>query len=109
MKTVFIAVPVKAGREEVAKAEMAVLARKAQEYWQEQVAVVECAVDFLEDRTALDKDLWILGKSIVCMSRAETVIFPDNWEHYRQLTLMHAAAEEYAFPILEEWEMKGGG
>ena len=110
MKSIFISIPMQGRAEEAIKAEMAVVAYKVQKYLKENVTVVEsCDNMYARDRTAKNKPVFYLGRSLEAMSRADIVVFATGWDAARGCTIEHNVALNYGMKILYEWEIAGGG
>lgn len=98
MKKLFISQPMMGLSDEQIKAERERVIAAATDRF----GAVEVIDSFFESVPADATPLWYLGKSIVCLSKADVAYFAKGWDAARGCKIEHECAVQYGIETIEE-------
>ena len=101
MKKLFISQPMNGKTDEEIRAVRKKAIASAERYLGESVEVLDSFFGGVVYRD--DRPLFLLGKALELMSKADVVYFAKDWEKYRGCRIENTCAIEYGIDVIEDY------
>lgn len=104
MKKVFISQPMNGRTNEEIKVERERAKKELERlfYPEESVTILESWINGVQLAPGINKDLWMLSKSIEILAQADAVYFAPGWDKARGCRIEHECARQYGIACLTD-------
>lgn len=103
MKKVFVSQPMNSRTNEEIEVERERAKKELETFYpEESVTILESRFNGVQLAPGINKDLWMLSKSIEIMAQADVVYFAPGWEKARGCRIEHECAKQYGIACLTD-------